>query len=221
MLHRVRYLLLLLAFIPLVTAAAMPPQNDGASGADASNVCSGDLVTLQLDGDFADGDLYPPRDSKDYYALEVDADDVGESFTVSLDGHPDMKVEVFMPSCGRSVVASSPSCANGGQCGTTGAWHVHDDGTGHDHCDAAGHQGDAGCDSEQGSASASGDSVTFTPSMEGTYYALVSVAPNSESGPSKGGRVPPDGDVVIYNCHFSCMYYSLTSTRDTPVTYVE
>src|SRR5688500_7825233 len=115
MLLRYRSLLILLACVPLATAAAMPPQDDGASGGDAADVCSGDLVVLQLDGDFAEGDLYPPQDSKDYYALEVDADDVGDNFTVTLDGHHDMTVEVFMPDCGRSVVASSPACANGDQ----------------------------------------------------------------------------------------------------------
>lgn len=202
-------LALALAIAPLVNGApATPPQDDGASGGDASDICSGDLVVLQVDGDTLSGELYPPQDHDDYYALEVDSDDVGDEFTVSFAGHHDMVFDVLMPECGRSVVPRAP---NGDA--TEGAWHVHDDGSGHDHCDIAGHAGDAACDTEQGTQDEFG-SITFTPSQEAHYYVHISISPGAEQGGGPSKRWPPGDDVVIIeNCHVGCMTYTISSTR--------
>lgn len=199
------------AFAPMALAAPPAPvQDDGGSGDDASNVCSGDLVVLQIDGDGLTGELYPPHDSDDFYALEVDSDDVGNEFTVQLNGHHDMTLDVFMPDCGRNVVPTSPNGDNGGG-GTGGSWHVHDDGAGHDHCDVAGHAADAGCDTEQGSEDGFG-AVTFTPTQEGHYYAQVSISPSAERGGGPPGkRWPPGDEFTVASCHLGCMSYTLTS----------
>lgn len=205
MLHHARYLLVLLACVPLVTAHTAPSQDDGGSGGDAPDHCTDDLVVVNASWGFLSGNLYPPQDSKDYFGLLVDADDVNETIVVSLDGHSEMTLEVFMPDCGRNVVAQSPACAKAERC----VGHANVAGPGHANCDAPGHQGDSICDTEQGERSASGDSVSFVPSQEGVYVALVSIKPST-----KGGS-PVDSGPSVSSCHATCMDYDLTSTSTT------
>lgn len=180
---------------------APPAQDDGGSGADAGSSCRDPSPVLEST-DTAHGHLYPPQDTVDFYGLNVTESDVGSPIDVTLRGGSfEMYVDVFLPECGRNVIASSPACENAARCADG---HKNLQGKGHEVC-APGHVDDPGCDSEQGS----GDrwSVTFTPSRAGIYGIRVAVPPNA----ADSGKLPP-GDFTTQNCHQFCFGYDLDSS---------